>query len=251
MVNFEVKSKEQVDADLMKALLARALWERQEQEFNQLQSEANQDVQLAEHVHKRRSSALTFIHKRIKRAKIHSFVHQTLPVAGRAAAAALLVFFLTLSTALAVVPEVRIRVLELLMNVKKEYTELSMQEKPDASFAVPPEWLGDYYPSKLPQGYAVNQVIGDELAVSYCISFWNAANERIFFYELDEHTVSNINTEDADIEYRMIHGRPGMISRRKDQVIVTWSENNRYFIMTFDNVSEDALAIAEGVIRIK
>ncbi len=92
----------------------------------------------------------------LERARYFSAV--TLPKIARAAAVCLLVFFLGLTTAIATVRPVRVKVLELIVNIEQEYTEIRLRDRSAIPLAVPDGWEGEYYLTAVPEGFSVVQI---------------------------------------------------------------------------------------------
>jgi len=195
---------------------------------------------------------LRAIRNAIRIRKLNTFVRHTLPKAGKVAAAILLVFYIGLTAAIAAVPSVRVRVLELLVNIEDEYTELSLKENPNASFDVPAEWRGSYYPSKIPNGFTVSQVEGmfGNISVSYVMD--DDKSNRITLFEQGEDTYANLDTEDAVLSSKMVKGSPALFVVKGKTVSVAWAKDNLYFVLICQGLQEkDVLSIADSVVRIK
>jgi hypothetical protein len=195
---------------------------------------------------------LRIIRNAIRKRKLKKFAQQTLPKAGKVAASILLVLFIGLSVAIASVQSVRVRVLEILINIEDEYTELSLQENPGSSFDVPAEWSGSFYPSKIPEGFTISQIEGmfGNAFVSYVPD--DDKSNRITFLEQGEDTYANLDTEDAVLSSTMVKGSPALFVVKGKTVSVAWATDNLYFVLICQGLQEkDVLAIANSVVRIK
>lgn len=204
------------------------------------------------HFKQAEQKTLRVIQKAIRQKKLNQFAWHTLPKAGKVAAAILLVFYIGLTAAIAGVPSVRVRVLELLVNIEDEYTELSLQEDPDASFVVPEKWEGSYYPSKIPEGFTISQVEG--MFGNAFVSFVkdDDKSNRITFLEQGEDCYANLDTEDAVISSKMVKGSPALFVVKEKTVSIAWANDNLYFVLICQGLQEkDVLSIANSVLRIR
>lgn len=195
---------------------------------------------------------LQVIRNSIRKGKLKRFARQTLPKVGKVAASILLIFFIGLSAAIAGVHSVRVRVLELLINIEDEYTELSLKENPGSSFDVPPEWGGNYYPSKIPKSYVITQIesMFGNAFVSYVLEDDKAIG--ITFLEQGEDTYANLDTEDAILSSKMVKGSPALLVVKGDTVSVAWATDNLYFVLICQGLQEnDVLSIANSIVRIR
>ncbi|MDD3213708.1 MAG: DUF4367 domain-containing protein [Eubacteriales bacterium] len=245
-------TREQVLDQYEKALFKLAFLELQEDETNQIQADIDRrkgtpdDITpLIESSHSRMLQA---VDRRVRRQHALSLVGTTLPKAGRIAACLLLVFFIGLTTAVATVHSVRIKVMEIIFNIESAYTEVSLREKEGAGFDVPGEWQGEYYPAYIPSGYTVDQI---SCLPPLCLVMYTSADgSRIIFDECGSDSGTNIDTEDAAITNVLINGNPGLLSEKEHKTIISWSEGNEYFILTCDFTGDGPLQIANSVTKI-
>ncbi len=195
---------------------------------------------------------LRIIHKAIRKSKIERFTHQTLPKAGKMAASILLVLFMGLSVAIASVHSVRVRVLKLLINIEDDYTELSLQEDYGSSFDVPSEWGGSYYPSIIPEGFVVSQILNMVQDSTIVLSLESDKTTRITFSELGEDAFTNLDTEDALVSSKMVNGSPALFVVKGNTISITWTMDNLYFILICEGLQEkEVLSLAHSVVQIK
>ena len=243
----KIKSREEIYINLRDALLARALWERREKEIEALEEQARGNEELDRHVRERLPEARALIDREIRKAHLRN-LGRAVPGILRKVAVFLLVLNLGFTTAAAMVPSVRVKVMELLINIEREYTELSLRESQGASFEVPIDWKGSYFPSFIPEGYEIFEVVDAGIC---SITYLNSEDQEVSFLEGTEYSSVNINTEGAKTECITIHGRPGMIALREDgDIFIAWCETDRMLILGYTGTREDAIKIAESVIRI-
>lgn len=70
----KARTKEELDERLRDALLARALWERQEHEIEDLKTQIEEDNELDRHVRERREAVRTLIDREVRRNHLRSAV---------------------------------------------------------------------------------------------------------------------------------------------------------------------------------
>lgn len=162
-------------------------------------------------------------------------------------AAACLVLLLGIATpiALAKVEFIRVKVLQLLIDVQEEYTELSLVEDTETSFNVPGDWRGEYYLSYIPEGYALSYIdpVYDEVIYNYNDTM------SIEYHECSIGDTVNVDSENANISYDFVHGEVALVIE-KDDTVVTWSNGEKYFIVKTYLSREETLKIASSLHRI-
>lgn len=247
----QIYSKDQIIEELKHALLRKALFDLREERVDRLQEQAESDVAMQRHVAARRNEVLTLIGRSVRRWHAESFVRQTIPKVGRIAGALILIFFICLTTAIATISDVRVKVMELLINIEGRYTEIGLIERDVESIVIPAEWNGAYFPSSIPDGYEMVYCNQHSDNGYYNIMYQNADGKALDFIEGQVSSSVNIDTEDASIEFIMIHGNPGIMAQKEEKVYISWSEYQTYFILIYDGTAQNAMEIAEKVIRIK
>lgn len=220
-----------------------ALLEMNEGEADRLEQENTLDPEMEKFFARTQTGTLKIIERAIKKRKVQRTVKTGLPRIMQIAAAVLLVFFIGATVAIAAVREVRVRVLQLLIQIEEEYTELSLAESPEESFSVPEGWRGSYYPSYIPEGF-VMQSIDPYFDRVY---FLDASGNLLDFMELTEDSYTNIDTENAEIQHIFVNGSPAIISEKGGRIMVAWSEANRYFILKLDGDVDTAMKIVKNV----
>ena len=165
----------------------------------------------------------------------------------QAAACVVLVLGISAPIAIANVESIRVKVMELLINIQEDHTGLEMVENDDLALYIPAEWTGDYYPLYIPDGFAVTEV--SSLFAS--INFSSSDGFNIRFTELTPDDQTNIDSEDARLSYTTINGENAFIVEKDDSVTVAWAVNDRYFVLNADTAQAEALEIARSVRRIR
>ena len=152
--------------------------------------------------------------------------------------------------AIATIPPVRARVMELIFETLRQYTRVSLQEKQGADVEVPAEWGGEYYPSYIPEGYEFDEVIGGTLVRN--VYYLSNDGKKLRFSEYGEGSSTRLDTENADVKFVMINGKPGMLVEKNGRIILTWSEYDYFFVIIADDMPSDSVMnIANSVVRIK
>lgn len=183
--------------------------------------------------------------RRAARAERPRRIPRTLTVA----AAAVLILCLSLGTALAVSPALRVQIMRLLYNVTPEYTEVRFVPDEAASFDVPAEWTGLYYPAFIPEGYELDGIAGSERIPK---AIYTAADDRsIVFIEHSLDGESNINSEGYTVEEVEINGAKGIISHKAGYSIIVWSNTEKAFTLSITEDYDIALAVARSLVRVK
>ena len=173
-----------------------------------------------------------------------------LPRLGKALAILLIVFAIGMPAAIATIPPVRARVMELIFETLRQYTRVSLREKAGQEVEVPAEWGGEYYPSYIPEGYEFDEVLGGTHVRN--VYYLSNKGDKLRFSEYGEGTSTRLDTENADVKFVMINGNPGMLVEKNGRIILTWSEYDFFFVIIADDMPSDSVMnIANSVVRIK
>ncbi len=171
------------------------------------------------------------------------------------AAAAILLVIVMLFTAALSVEAVRVKFLNMITVVKKEYTEIWLgqdSQQLDESL-IKIEWNNAYVPMKVPKGYRIINATNDKIMKS--IEYKNDDHGYILFQQNNENTSMNVDTEDADeVVHTTINGQSGLVVRKKNRITVVWQDNNRLFMIlkiSTDLNKEELMEMAESVILLK
>ena len=246
--------KDELYQQLTDTKLRIALLVQQEKETaGFLENDTMADDQQAQEAHffaESEGRTIAKIHAQLRKQSLKHFARHDLPKIGQVAAAVLLVFYLGLTTAVATVQSVRVSLMKLLYNVEEQYTEISFQPDEDAAFDVPAEWDGDYFMAYIPDGYSFagctsNSVMQQEVA------YIDAEGRSIRFCEMALQVESNIDTEGFSVKPVQINGASGLIATSASEATVIWATTDRYFLLRANCTKEEAIQIAEKVVRIK
>ena len=160
--------------------------------------------------------------------------------------------FVLLSIALPVtamnVESVRVSVMKLFLNVdeKRHRIGITLGEDPEASFDVPTEWEGMFWPSVKPEGFALKKLERDPLRVEFA----NRSGESFLFEEHFADTDRILLDGKAEYLPGEINGADLFLIRGKDGITLIWSTEERYFILRGSLEREEAVQVARNVKRV-
>ena len=189
------------------------------------------------------------IDREVRKSQRSHFMKHTLPKYTQIAAVVVLVICIGSATAIASIRSVRVRVMELLINIEEKYTELSLVERDDLAFDVPADWKGAYYPSYVPDGFRYSGI--SDGVDSRKVSFINDQGVLISFTEHGVDSGTNIDTEGADLSYIQVGGNSALVSSKDNATFITWSEFEHYYVLYAQGSELEAIKIAEGMKRIR
>lgn len=190
--------------------------------------------------------ALRAVERAMGRRNFSRLAKRTLPRIARAAAAVTLMFYLALTTVLAVSADARQKFLTLFINVTPYYSELSLNPIEPTYVTAPEGWTEKYYPEYIPEGWALNSI--DEFFADAL--YLNAAKDKCLRFSVyTEDAAVNINTEGAEITRVSLNGIMSMVAENKKEgsTWVTWSTGDRMIVVYVDGDMETALDIAVSV----
>lgn len=180
----------------------------------------------------------------------------------RQAAMVAVVGMLLFVTAFAAFPEVRVKTLNLLIEVSDVATSMTMEETPESqgspnfhaedSSTTSGGMLRGYQIPAVPEGFDLEDFSENEKSsrLRYC----NTEGATIRFHIVEANgTTHNIDTEDAEVSPIMIHGYEGLLIKEGSRITITWGDTDQAtFISVFCNKidREHAIALANEIIYI-
>lgn len=194
--------------------------------------------------------ALSRIKTNIQKQNSIQFTFRYLPRLAQIAASALLLFYIGLTTAAATVPSVRIVLMQMLYKIEEEYTEVSFQPDEEASFDVPSEWGGDYFMSYIPSDYQF-ECCSEMSDIEQEIIYVTVDGKILRFCESLLDTEINVDTEEYSVSTIQINGMRGILAKTDEVTKIVWASVDRCFILNINSSPEEAVVIAEKVVRIK
>ena len=246
------RDRDTLQDDYNRLMLRIAFCELQDEEIEQLSDFGNNELENIQQEDdfwkKTEAQAKSQMYNHLLRQKVIHAAKVTLPKIVQVAACLIIAFYVTLSVAIAADHNIRVRVLEMIMNVEKQYTEISLQENNAKSFHVPSEWKGTYYPAYIPDGFVI-----EKISSLYGLDTLECLNENMYlsFLECGEDVSTNIDTEGALVEAILINGSPAIIAEKGGLVTIAWAYNRNYFVLQAQVGREIAIQIAESVMVVK
>ena len=168
----------------------------------------------------------------------------------------LLIAMILISIPVFTVEAVRTKVLNFMLDIQDEYTQIRLQEKDSGNIVgnnLYINWEDAYVPKAIPEGYTVSSLTDNKnLKV---IEYSNSDDSKIIFQQLSEGSSINIDTEDADkISKVTVQESEGMLVVKGDVVTVVWNNASYIFVLTVYKgglSNEEVLDIAESVVLVK
>lgn len=193
------------------------------------------------------------IERFFRRRNTKRFWTKTLPGIGRAAAAVLAVMVAASGVAMAVSETFRVHVLELVADWQLDRVQYEFKENHEVSFDVPVEWVGSHYPSWIPEGFEISDL------VSYpgfgCVTLTNPAaggeqGETYADFSISEGNTSIVefSLDDAEVSKTTVRGHEADLIRKPDSLYLLWTDGEYFFQISTRNMSyEDTFRFAEGI----
>lgn len=149
------------------------------------------------------------------------------------------------------VEAVRVKVLNMFIQVEREYTEirLGQDSQQNEDYHIQIDWDNAYVPTKTPKGYSITKVTNNETLK--IIKYENEDKDFILFQQNNEHSSANVDTEESDeVIHMTIQGEAGLVIRKKDLITVVWQNKTRLFLIMGKSPSvskEELIEMAESV----
>lgn len=189
--------------------------------------------------------ALKLIERRLNRRLRRRFIKHTLPYALQIAAASLLLFFIGLTTAVATVRPVRLKLMDFIALIDKNYSSISIDYN-DNENAAPQMWRGGYYPYYIPDGFVLARI--DDI---FNIAYYTAAEDRILqFSEFENADYSNVDIDEEAAFDITVNEDAGIAMTDETHTAIAWCIDDTYLCLYFSGDLETALQIANSVRRV-
>lgn len=190
--------------------------------------------------------ALKLIERKLNKQLSKRFIRRTLPRSLQIVTVALLLFFIGLTTAIATVRPIRLRILAFIAQIDESYSAVGMTYNDNDNSIVPDEWKGKYYPYYIPDEYEFSHV--EEL---FNIAYYAATDDCILQFSEYENTIySNINIDQDNVFDVTINGNAGIAMTSEDVTKIAWCVDDTYLYLCFSGDFDEAERIAESVRRI-
>ena len=195
---------------------------------------------------------LAKINRHFRRQRARTFFYKTLPKVGQFAAILIAVITVAGGVAIATSHTIRVQVMKMLVQIEEQYTALSLVEDKEASFDIPADWTGEYYPSYIPEDFTADTVIS--FPGNHLVEFFNSDSTavRIVFSEYGDSTMANIDTENATVQAITIGSYKGFIAIKDTRTYIYWDNGRAFFVLQTNGIAEDeAIRIAQSIMRVK
>jgi hypothetical protein len=143
------------------------------------------------------------------------------------------VVFIGFTIAITTVSAFRARVFNLIIEIKKDYTDIKLKEnyEPNASSStslIPSNWENEYYLSYVPHGFKISKV--DSQEVTKIIQYTNDKGDFIVFSQSsNENTDMMVDTENSVTQKIDINGYEGILIQKNGLNTIVWRKDNNLF----------------------
>lgn len=200
-------------------------------------------ISVSEYSEAAQKRTLKMIERKLNKRLRRQFVRKTLPHTLQLVSVALLVFFIGLTTAVATVRPVRLRIMDFIAQIEENYSAVSIVYNENEGIVVPDEWKGKYYPYFIPVEYEFSYV--DEF---FNIAYYAASDDCILqFSEYDDADYSNIDIDKGKAFDIIINGNDGIAMTDENSTTITWCVDGTYLHLYFSGDLETAKLIANNV----
>lgn len=190
--------------------------------------------------------ALSLIERKLNKQLSKRFIRKTLPRSLQIVTVALLLFFIGLTTAIATVRPIRLRILDFIAHIEENYSAVSLDYNDNDTSVVPLEWRGAYYPFFIPEGFTLSQVNS-----LYNSVFYEASGDRVLqFDEYSDGDYTNIDIDETRAFDIDINENPGIAMTDLEYTTITWCIDDTYLFLFYSGDLETAKRIASNVKRI-
>ena len=187
--------------------------------------------------------ALKLIERKLNKQLSKRFIRKTLPHTLQVVAITLLLFFIGLTTAVATVRPVRLRLMDFITQIEENYSAVSLVFNENEAIAVPDEWKGKYYPYFIPDQYVFSHV--DEF---FNIAYYAMTDDCILqFSEYEDTIYTNVDIDENNTFEITINGNAGIAMADENSTTITWCVDGTYLYLYFSGDLETAKLIANNV----
>lgn len=168
------------------------------------------------------------------------------------AAVCFLAVAVVFSTAMVTVRAFRVQVMNLLIDVRPEYTSFQIPGNTEGASGPADEnltvnWKNTYLPTYIPEGYEVNGFTYTEQTKD--IYYSSSDKKRVIDYsETDDSVTTELDTENASVlKTVLINGHKGKLVMKNSTATVVWEMDRHVFTLSTEESEEETLKIARGV----
>ena len=160
----------------------------------------------------------------------------------------MLILGITAPIAIAHVPALRAKVVQMLINVDAERGQADLRFITESAFDYPAGWRGSFFPSAIPEGFQLQST--DSLTNFFEAVYANEAGAELYFAEMTADAEITAGTGDGILTYDEVNGNQAFITQSTTQsyVRIIWSGQDRWFLLDSTGLSVDELlTIARSV----
>ncbi len=210
-------------------LLNFAFQELLAQQYEELNAQplTPEEEELLKMAEKNRDKHLKLIDRTLTRQQRSAQLHPIVITVMKYAAVLVLLANLSFGTALAVSPELRSEVIEFLNYITAPFVRVGTEEDQSSSHA-PQGWLGDYFPTYLPEGYEMFKSI---ISSGYSSVIYKDGNLQSITLSTYQHPHEiQANAENALCYTATVKGVTAYLYIMTNQSMITWETNNTYYM---------------------
>ena len=183
-----------------------------------------------------------------KRDRRRKSVRRVLPRIVQVAACIVLILGITAPIAIANVPALRQKVVQMLVSIDAERGQADLRFIAESAFDYPAGWRGSFFPSAIPEGFHLQSV--DSLPNFFEAIYTNEAGAELYFAEMTADAEITAGTGDGMLSYDEVNGSQAFItqSAAEPYARIIWSGQDRWFLLDSTALSADELlTIARSV----
>lgn len=148
-------------------------------------------------------------------------------------------------TSVITVEAVRVRFLNFMIEVEKEFTSLSLQPSAPTDALPKGNWSDCYMPTYIPEGYKL--IHEENMKMMKQLTYQNAEGKVINYSQFDSSTSVGLDTENAAVENIEVNGFEGLLIIKGEYVSVAWSDRESIFTLLTSLDRAEALRVAQSV----
>lgn len=159
----------------------------------------------------------------------------------KSAAVVFFILFIGSSILLFSVEAFRVKAINFIMEIKKEYTEIRTKS-PGEDAALKEIYLPDY----IPEGFEISKT--EVFSASKIIHYSNDKGQVIAFAQYNNENASlRIDTEEAKVEKIVINGSEGLLVEKEQLITILWHNDNFSFYLKSKTDKDLLIKIAESI----
>lgn len=161
---------------------------------------------------------------------------------------ALAVLVIVSLTSILTVEAVRIRFLNLMIEVEEKYTTIRLQDENSAAIITldNESWSGCFRPTYIPDGYYLTYEYNKELTKQ--LTYENEQGKAIHYSQFSSSTSVSLDSENASVmENIKVNGFDGLLIIKGEHISIAWSDREHIFTVLCSVTRAEAERIAQSV----